>query len=89
MAHTYTGPHGRPQSPGEAQLWWDIQDIIGSANLWPHMVRGLFWQHNLNYMQRQIISAFVFVNGLNPSIFLQWIQLRGLARDRQAQNHFA
>jgi hypothetical protein len=40
-------------------------------------------------MQRQIISAFVFVNGLNPSIFLQWIQLRGLARDRQAQNHFA
>ena len=89
MAQNYIGPKGRPKNPGEPQLWWDIQDIVGPASLWPHIVRRLFWQTNLNYCQRHIIAAFVFVNGLNPTIFFEWVELKHLARDQQAFRHLA
>ena len=40
-------------------------------------------------MQRHIISAFVFVNGLDPIIFFEWVNLKGLARDTEAYRHFS
>jgi len=30
----------------------------------------------------------VFVNGLNPVIFMEWAEARGMCRDRAAYNHF-
>jgi hypothetical protein len=47
-----------------------------------------FWTPNLNHFQRILISAFVYVNALNPEIFIEWVHLLGLARDRAASNHF-
>lgn len=70
------------------EQWNTIQDIIGRANLWPHLIRRWFWTPDLNHFKRIIISAFVYVNGLNPVIFLEWVNLLGLARDRAAHSHF-
>ena len=89
MAQPLTVSQGRPSTPGEAQLWFDIQDLVGPAGLWPHVIRRWFWTKHLNYMQRQIVSAFVFINGLDPSIFLQWVNIKNLARDQAAHAHFA
>ena len=50
------------------ELWTDIQDIVGSAKLWPKFVRKLFWTRNINHKWRPILAAFVFVNGLNPVV---------------------
>lgn len=88
MSQSIPGPPGRPANVGQAQLWWDIQEIIGPAHLWPRLIRHMFWQRHLRYQQRQIIAAFVFVNGLNPEIFLEWVAIKNLARDHAAVQHF-
>ena len=70
------------------ELWIDIQDVVGLQNLWPNRIRDLFWSRNVKYFDRQVVAAFVFVNGLNPEIFLEWVNLIGMARDRPAIDHF-
>ena len=71
-----------------ASLWADIVDIIGPANLWPHRIRCLFWTRNIHHFDRLFVAAFLFVNGLNPEIFLDWVNLLHLCRDRAAFIHF-
>ena len=51
-------------------LWFEIQDIIGPAKLWPHLVRKLFWTQSIKHNMRPIISAFVIINGLNPEVHI-------------------
>lgn len=70
------------------QLWIDIQDIIGLQNEWPYRIVDLFWTRNVQFFERQILTAFVYVNGLNPELFMEWVDLFGLARDHEARNHF-
>lgn len=70
------------------ELWTNIQDIIGPANVWPFLIRRLFWTRNVKHFNRILLAAFVYVNGLNPDIFLEWVQINQLARDRAAYNHF-
>ena len=70
------------------ETWISIQDIIGDARRWPYNIRRLFWTPFLTHFNRLLISDFVYVNGLNPSVFLEWIDLIGLARDTSAWNHF-
>ena len=70
----------------EAQLWADIQDIVGKASLWPHKIRQLFWSKNIKHWDRILICCFVFVNGLNPTVFLEWCDLKGLCRDFSARH---
>ena len=68
-------------------LWAEIQDIIGPANFWPHLIRRLFWTRNINHFQRILVCTFVFINALNPEVFIEWAQLMHLCRDRAADNH--
>ena len=68
-------------------LWDIILDIIGCQSEWPWNIRELFWGRNLKYFERQVISSFVYVNGLHPEIFLRWIDLNGLCRDKAARDH--
>ena len=70
------------------EKWMEIQDIIGKANLWPLRVRRLFWTANLKHFDRIIVCAFVYVNGLNPCVFLEWAYLLNLGRDQSAYRHF-
>lgn len=49
-------------------LWWDIQDIIGSADSWPKWIVNMFFTENLNHAKCPLISAFVIFNGLNPEV---------------------
>lgn len=66
-----------------------IQDIVGPAKLWPLFIRCLFWTKNLKHFERILIATFVYINGLNPTIFMQWVKTMHLARDNAAQNHFS
>ena len=50
------------------QLWFDIQEIIGPAGIWPKFLLKLFWTKNLSHAQRPLICAFVVFNGLNPEV---------------------
>lgn len=70
------------------EKWMVIQDIIGDAKLWPIRIRRLFWTQNLKHFDRIILAAFVYVNGLNPVIFLEWARLLKLGRDEAAYRHF-
>lgn len=69
-------------------LWREMQDIIGEANLWPRRIRRYFWTKNLKHWERCLVSAFVYINGLNPVVFMEWANLFGLCRDRAAVCHF-
>lgn len=69
--------------------WMDIQDIVGPAKLWPLFIRRLFWTQSLKHLQRILITTFVYINGLNPTIFMKWVETMHLARDSAAQNHFS
>lgn len=69
-------------------LWMTIQDILGPARLWPYMIRRLFWTQHLKHFQRILISSFVYVNGLNPDLFIEWDRLIDLGGDESAYRHF-
>ena len=70
------------------ELWMDIQDIIGSASLWPHRIRRLFWKQGVKHFERILLATFVLVNGLNPVVFMEWARLVGLGNDGAAYRHF-
>ena len=70
------------------ELWTDIQDIIGSASLWPYRIRRLFWKQGVQHLDRILLATFVLVNGLNPEVFMEWARLIGLGRDGAAYRHF-
>ena len=70
------------------ELWMSIQDIIGAAYLWPINIRRLFWIGNLSHFQRIVVFTFVYVNGVNPEIFKEWVELLNLARNSEAIRHF-
>ena len=42
----------------------------------------------MKHWDRLLIAGFVYVNGLNPDIVLEWAQLLELGRDSSAYNHF-
>ena len=48
-----------------------IQYVIGLANRWPYMIRRLFWTRNIYHLQRIIVCAFGYVNGLYPDLLIQ------------------
>ena len=70
------------------EKWTDIQEIIGPANKWPVLVRKLFWKGNIQHFDRLLVASFVYVNGLNPVIFLEWARLISLCRDETGYKHF-
>lgn len=56
--------------------WMVLQDIMGDAKLWPTKIRKYFWTlKNLTNWERKLTCVFVFINGLNPEIFLEWVDL--------------
>ena len=69
-------------------MWMTIQDIVGRASLWPVSIRRYFWTQNLNVSQRTLVASFVFINGLNPQIFMKWVEVLNLASDSAAVRHF-
>ena len=69
-------------------LFDDICDIIGHADEWPSNIRQLFWSGNVTHFNRLKLCDFVAVNGLNPEVFHEWIDVVGLARDLSALNEF-
>ena len=70
------------------ELWKIMQDVKGDANKCSKLMRRLFWTRNLIYFQRCLVAAFVYVNGLNPEIFMEWADKQFLCRDKSAVNHF-
>ena len=68
-------------------LWRDIQEIVGEATLWPRSIRLLFWKRNVSHWERTLLAAFVWVNALNPEIFMEWCELKKLFRDKKAKDH--
>ena len=68
-------------------MWEDIQDIIGPAREWPYRIRRLFWTRNLNHFQRILVCSFCWVNGLNPLVLMEWMELMNQLRDGAAVRH--
>lgn len=68
--------------------WTAMQDIKGPTTKLPFLIRRLFWTQFLIHWQRILISAFVYVNGLDPFMFIEWVTLKGPGRALSAFNHF-
>lgn len=56
--------------------WALMQDLIGDASTWPHKICRLFWSMKPNHWERVQMAAFVFLNGLDPKLFMEWWQIR-------------
>ena len=69
-------------------LWMLIQDVVGPAHLWPHFILRLYWSRNLTHWDRIMVATFALVNSLAPGTLMEWVQLRGMARDGSAIRHF-
>ena len=69
-------------------LWDDICDIIGQEDEWPTKIRNLFWQPNCKHVDRFQLATYVVVNGLNPEVFMEWVDVMHLARDLSAKKEF-
>ena len=70
------------------ELWTYVQDIIGVANHWPLTIRKLFWTKGVKHNDHLILAAFVHFNGLNPEVFMEWVELIGLCGDGAARWEF-
>ena len=69
------------------QTWMDIIEIIGPLNKWPNGMRTRFWNEDPNHWDRIMLSAFVYVNGLNPEILLDWHNI--IIKDQSKIKHIA
>ena len=69
-------------------LFDDICDIIGPADEWPTVIRTLFWTPSCTHWNRTKVTAFAVVNGLHPEVFMEWVDLMGLASDKSARREF-
>ena len=69
-------------------LFDDICDIIGPADEWPTVIRNLFWTPACNHWNRMKLVAFIVVNGLHPELFMDWVDLMGLAGNISARREF-
>ena len=51
-----------------------------------------FWNYfgtkNVTHWERFMLCTFVVVNGLNPKISLDWIDVIGMARDKHSVREF-
>ena len=56
-------------------LWDDICNIIGPEDEWPTKIHSLFWMPNCKHVDRFQLTAFVVVNGLNPEVFMEWVDV--------------
>ena len=50
-----------------------------------HSVLNCNFGHIFHLLQRILLATFVFVNGLNPVIFMEWAEARGMCHDRTFQ----
>ena len=55
------------------EKWLEVQDIVGPASEWPRHVRRTFWGVDFTHWRRIQMCVFVWVNGLHPEIFLEWL----------------
>ncbi|KAK7478632.1 hypothetical protein BaRGS_00030095 [Batillaria attramentaria] len=46
------------------------------------------WTRHIKHWQRILVAALIFSNGLNPIIFMEWVDLMNLCRDQAARRHF-
>ena len=70
------------------ELWQDIQDIVGKADLWPQKITTLMWTQGVRHGVRMILAAFIYFNGLNPDVFFEWADLLNLCSDEAAKREF-
>ena len=55
------------------ELWSTIVDIVGPVRNWPKHIKPLFWKKDIKDEDRFKLSVFIYVNGVNPEIFYEWI----------------
>ena len=48
----------------------------------------LFWTRNLKHWDRFVVCCFIAVNGLNPEVFLEWVDVMHLAANHEALEEF-
>lgn len=71
------------------RMWLEIQDVIGNASLWPRCIRRLFWKKNLRHFERVLVGTFIWVNGLNPDVFIEWaFRIGCLVPNSSGYRHF-
>ena len=58
-----------------------------SCNTLASYNRHLFWTRNLYHFKRILVWTFIFVNGLNPIVFNEWMLLMNLCKHQAAINH--
>ena len=67
-----------------------LQELVGPASLWPRLICRLFWTRRLRNADRADLCTFCFVNGVPPSLVLDWIGgCVPIFGDESAQQHFA
>jgi hypothetical protein len=71
------------------KLWEEIQDVIGPESQWPSEIRSNFWNCNVKHWERIMLATFVFVNGLNPVVFMEWVDQSNMCRDFAARKHLS
>ena len=69
-------------------LFDDICGLIGPSEHWPKKILELFWSRNVGHWDRFMLCTFIVVNGLNPEIFLEWIDVIGMATDKHSVREF-
>lgn len=62
------------------ETWVDIQYIIGPHKRWPSRIRRIVWKKHIRHFERILISAFFYINGLNPEVLVDFLLLRNPRR---------
>ena len=70
-----------------SRLWLNVIDVIGPINLWPKDVRKLFWKKNGTLEGGFKVAVFVYINGLNPLLLYEWIEVYGNITNRSSKSH--
>ena len=78
----------KPLDKDTVGLWYDMVDIIGPVRNWPPKIRNLFFRKNITHSQQFQLCTFIFVNGVNPDMLLDWVDRMELCSSKKSHREF-
>ena len=73
MSSKFVLQNYKPLDKDTVGLWYDMVDIVGPVRNWPPNIRNLFFGKNITHSQRFQLCTFIYVNGVNPDLLIDWV----------------
>ena len=88
MSLKFVQQNYKPLDKDTVGLWYDMVDIVGPVRNWSPKIRNLFFRKNITHSQRFQFCTFIYVNGVNPDMLIDWVDRMELCSSEKSRSEF-